>query len=157
MRSYRPDTPPQNNLEFINKNSSETIHSIKDPFENGIWSLRYHQYNKWHGPYNLALTFNHSLDEITGRGTDDVGDFTINGVFSSINLRLDLIQTYKKGTGDPNENLGHTSTIQMTWNSTKNQFEGTWYVQTYKYSGNGIFELRFETDSIPLLDADSPC
>ncbi|CAF1423067.1 unnamed protein product [Rotaria sordida] len=98
-----------------------------------------------------------SRSKVTGQGTDDVGSFTFDGIFSSENFRLALTQQYEAGTGDPTQNLGHTSTIQLTWNSDNNQFEGAWYVRTHKYSGDGEFELKFEADSIPLLNTNNEC
>ncbi|CAF4769558.1 unnamed protein product, partial [Rotaria sp. Silwood2] len=95
--------------------------------------------------------------KVTGQGKDDVGDFTVDGIFSSDNLRLALTQSYVAGTGDPKENLGHTSIIQTTWNSKNNQFEGRWYVRTHKYSGDDRFELKLQETSVPLLNANNEC
>jgi hypothetical protein len=67
------------------------------------------KYSTWHGPYRLLLSFDHDSGKMTGHGTDDVGDFTCEGIFSSYNFRLALMQKYQNGTGDPKENLGHTS------------------------------------------------
>ncbi|CAF4594569.1 unnamed protein product [Rotaria sp. Silwood2] len=117
--------PSQVNEDFIRQGSLNYHDYEKYPFETGIWSFRYYQYDKWHGPYRVSLTFDRSLGKVTGQGTDDVGIFTIDGIFSSENFRLALTQIYEAETGDPTENLGHTSTIQLTWNSNNNQFEGT--------------------------------
>ncbi|CAF3700888.1 unnamed protein product [Rotaria sp. Silwood1] len=87
---------------------------------------------KWHECYGLSLTFDRYLGKVTGQGNDDGGDFTVDGTFSSENLRLALKRSYVAGTGDLRENLGHTSTIQLTWNSNKNQFQGKWYCNSVK-------------------------
>ncbi|CAF4295133.1 unnamed protein product, partial [Adineta steineri] len=70
--------------------------------------------------------------------------FTINGIYSHETSRLGLSKKYQLGTGNKTENLGHTVTIQLTWNKTSNQFEGKWYVQTNKYRGNDKFQLKFD-------------
>jgi len=149
--------PKQYNAAFIRQNSDSNRKNEIDPFETGTWSFLYKQYGTWHGPYQLPLSFNHSSGKVTGHGTDDVGDFTIDGTFSSANLRLGLTQKYKAGTGNPRENLGHTSIIQLKWNSSKNEFDGKWYVNTYKYSGNGYFKLKFEESLASLLDVGLAC
>ncbi len=43
------------------------------------------------------------------------------------------------------------------WNSAQNQFEGKWYVQTSQYSGADRCELKFEENSVPLLDEGTVC
>ena len=136
--------PKQYNTVFVHHNSLPNRKNEIDPFETGTWSFLYRQYGRWHGPYQLLLSFNHSSSKVTGHGSDDVGDFTIDGIFSSKNLRLGLTQKYKAGTGNPRENLDHTSIIQLRWNSSKKEFDGKWYVKTYKYSGNGDFKLKVE-------------
>jgi hypothetical protein len=80
---------------------------------------------------------------ITGSGTDDVGTFTVDGIYSVKTSRVGLTKRYQAGTGDPSENLGHQVTIQLTWNTQNNRFEGKWYVQTSKYHGENKFELKF--------------
>ncbi len=57
---------------------------------------------------------------------------------------MGLTKTYQEGTGDLQQNLGHNVTTQMTWNSTQRHFEGKWFVQTNKYSGEDKFELKLE-------------
>ncbi|CAF3180794.1 unnamed protein product [Rotaria sp. Silwood2] len=140
------------NETFIEQGSVKDYNYEEYPFKSGVWSLEYNQYKSWHGPYQVILTFDHSLGKVSGRGTDDVGNFTIDGIFSSKTLRLALKQKYEAGTGDRTENLGHKSTIQLSWSSNKNRFEGTWYVQTFKYRDNGYFQLEFDAISIPLLN-----
>ncbi|CAF5091265.1 unnamed protein product, partial [Rotaria sp. Silwood1] len=80
------------------------------------------------------------------------GIFTIDGVFSSQTHRMDLIKTYERDTGNSNENIGHQVTLQLTWNSDHNQFEGKWFVRTSNYRGEGIFELKLDEFSELLID-----
>ncbi|CAF1284930.1 unnamed protein product [Rotaria sp. Silwood1] len=149
--------PSQVNEDFIRQDFVTHDKDERYPFETGVWSFRYYQYNKWHGPYQVPLTFDRFLGKTTGQGTDDVGSFIFDGIFSPETLRLALTQKYEAGTGDPQQNLGHTSTIQLIWNANNNQFEGTWYVRTHQYSGEGEFELKLEQASVSLLTANNEC
>jgi hypothetical protein len=115
----------------------------KSIFKSGAWTSRYYQYGSWHGPHQLSLTFDTVEMKVNGRGSDDVGKFTINGIYSTKTQRLGLNKTYILGTGNYAENLGHTVTIQLYWKPNNNQFEGTWYVQTGVYSGKNRFVLKF--------------
>lgn len=157
FRGRKAGRPSQVNADFIRRESLKNRNYERYPFQDGVWSFQYHQYKKWHGPYRMRLTFDRTLGTVTGQGTDDVGNFTIEGIFSSENLRLALTQSYVAGTGNPTENLGHTSTIQLTWNSIKNRFEGKWYVETSKYRGHGSFEMTLETSSELLLNNNTEC
>ncbi|CAF5163313.1 unnamed protein product [Rotaria sp. Silwood1] len=80
--------PSQVNTDFIRRDSLKYHNYERFPFQTGTWSFRYFQYGKWHGPYRMTLTFDSYLGEITGQGTDDVGDFTTDGIFSSKKLRV---------------------------------------------------------------------
>jgi hypothetical protein len=111
-------------------------------FQSGTWISRYYQYGKWHGDYRMSLTFDSGEMKVKGTGSDDVGTFTITGIYSTKTQRLGLNKRYRSGTGNPTENLGHNVTIQLYWNPSTNQFEGKWYVQTAKYSGEDRFELK---------------
>jgi hypothetical protein len=80
---------------------------------------------------------------IKGSGTDDIGEFTADGIYSQSTRRIGLTEHYQLGTGDPNENLGHDVIIQVNYNARRNQFDGKWYVHTRKYFGEGQIELKF--------------
>mgnify|MGYP000430449988 CR=1 FL=1 len=84
--------------------------------------------------------------KVTGSGFDDVGTFTVDGVYSTKTNCMGLTKHYQAGTGNPSENLGHKVTIQLTWNHENDAFEGKWYVQTHKYRGEDKFELKFKQE-----------
>lgn len=113
-------------------------------FESGFWSSRYYQSDVWNGSHQLMLTFDPKTQRVTGSGFNDVGTYTNDGIYSTKINRMGLTKTYKKGTGDPKQNLGHDITIQVAWNFTQNQFEGKWFVQTNKYTGENKFELKLQ-------------
>ncbi|UJR11122.1 hypothetical protein I4U23_015304 [Adineta vaga] len=144
--------PSRTNSVFVAKMPSDRNQPYsKASFQTGMWSSRYHQYNRWHGPHQLSLTFDSSMLKIDGNGTDDVGEFTITGLYSFQTNRMTLDKLYKSGTGNIMENFGHKVTIQLDWNAELNQFEGTWYVQTKKYRGEDKFELKLN-QAIELSD-----
>ncbi|CAF2519169.1 unnamed protein product [Rotaria sp. Silwood2] len=143
--------PSQTNVIFVQKETNQNYELEKSDiniFKSGYWKSQYFQYGNWHGSHRFSLTFNDLSMNITGSGSDDVGTFTIHGTYSVKTRRIGLTKTYKKGTGNPSQNLGHQVTIQLTWNAQNNQFEGKWYVQTSKYYGENKFELKFDGQHI---------
>jgi hypothetical protein len=81
--------------------------------------------------------------KFTGSGSDDVGSFTIDGIYSIETRRIGLTKQYQRGTGNPSKNYGHPVTIQLTWNAHSLQFEGKYYAVTLEYNEDK-FELKFE-------------
>ena len=89
---------------------------------------------------------------VSGFGHDDVGQFTVQGQYA--NSRMALRKQYIRGTGNPNENFGHTVQLRLTrcelaaalprhlrveqWGVPSGQvgFVGTWHVRTPGYSGD---------------------
>ncbi|CAF3707252.1 unnamed protein product [Rotaria socialis] len=113
-------------------------------FQSGVWSGRYFQYEAWHDPQQLWLSFDSNSFTINGHGSDDVGRYTVTGKYSTTTNEIELIKAYQQGTGDEEENLGHSVTIEVTWDSNKQLFSGNWYVDTNSYRDENIFELKFE-------------
>lgn len=134
----------QNNSEYVAIPMNQTDHSQTDLFRSGIWSGRYFQYDQWHGPSNFSLSFDSSSSTINGSGSDGVGAFNISGKYSTETKEIELVKTYKAGTGDQTENLGHSVTIEVTWDPAKQLFAGNWYVDTSSYRGDDLFELQFK-------------
>ncbi|CAF1207688.1 unnamed protein product [Rotaria sp. Silwood1] len=117
-------------------------------FQSGIWSSRYYQYKRWHGPHQLSLKFDALEMTVNGTGRDDVGQYQITGIYSTKTQRLGLTKKYQSGTGNSAQNLGHNVTIQLYWNPNSKQFEGKWYVQTAKYHGEDKFELKLSKQQL---------
>lgn len=124
------------------KNDEETDINAAHLFQSGVWESQYFQNNLWHGPYQVQLTFDGDQSKLTGSGTDDVGIYTIDGIYSPFTRRIGLTKRYQLGTGNPLQNLGHTVTIQLEWNILSNQFEGKWYVRTSKVRTSNKFVLK---------------
>lgn len=140
--------PSQSNQMFITSDSKDVERDgehlyLSNAFQSGIWSCRYYQYSEWHGPHLLTLHFDNTNMTIKGSGTDDIGTFTVDGIYSESTRRIGLTEHYQYGTGDPTQNLGHDVTIQVEYNSQSNQFEGKWYVKTQKYQGENQIEFKF--------------
>ena len=154
-KKHRNNRSVQPNVLFIK--NTPTKHSEDEKydtsmFKSGYWTSRYFQYGKWHGLHRFSLTFDSYSMKITGSGTDDVGTFTMEGLYSPQTSRIGLTKKYQAGTGNLQENLGHQVTIQLTWNAS-NQFEGKWYVQTSRYNGENKFELKFDaSDSFQVYE-----
>ena len=142
------DTWPPSNTIFVNKDDATSNEDIMEDVENifptGHWKSNYFQYKRWHGPHNCSLSFDYGEQTVSGFGEDDVGVFSINGIYSFDTRRIGLTKIYQKGTGNPAENLGHTVTIQLEWNIGKRRFEGKWYVKTNQCSGTNEFRLTFQ-------------
>ena len=134
--------PCRSNVDFINQGSKGTVPYEKDHFETGPWSSRYYQRGRWHGPHTLSLNFDRGMSTVQGQGTDDVGEYTVEGIFSTKNHRMALTKKYRAGTGDTSENFGHSVTLQLVWNPANEQFEGKWFIQTAKYRGEDKFQLK---------------
>ncbi|CAF4828917.1 unnamed protein product, partial [Rotaria socialis] len=143
--------PSRSNVVFVQKNSQknyELENYDSSIFKSGHWKSQYLQYGRWHGPHRCSLVFNGHSMSIKGSGSDDIGTFTLDGVYASQTQRIGLTKTYQRGTGNLSENLGHQVTIQLKWCPENNQFEGKWYVQTPKYHGDDKFVLKFDGQHI---------
>ncbi len=123
-------------------------------FRSGIWSNRYFQYGKWHGPHRFLLSFDSQSMRVVGSGSDDIGAFTIDGTYSIQTRRLYLTKKYQPDTGDRSKTLGHQVIIQLVWNTQHNQFEGTWYVQTGAYHSENKFQLKFDGQHLLTIDEE---
>ncbi|CAF1313922.1 unnamed protein product [Adineta steineri] len=142
------DTSHLSNVTFVNEvdstDNETNVKSSDSLFSSGQWISRYFQYKQWHGPHLFSLFFNHKQQKVTGSGEDDVGEFSIDGIYSLNTRRIALTKKYQKGTGNSSQNLGHTVNIQLKWDSQKQLFHGKWYVKTKKYQGEDKFELQFD-------------
>jgi hypothetical protein len=134
--------PLRSNQVFINQESNRNRVYEKNHFETGEWSTRYYQAGRWHGPHSLSLTYDQVSGTVVGQGHDDVGAYTITGVFSIKNQCIGLTKKYHPGTGNRAENFAHSVTIQLTWNDVHQGFEGKWFIQTASYRGEDKFELK---------------
>ncbi|CAF4264554.1 unnamed protein product [Rotaria sp. Silwood2] len=162
-RVSRAKLPPIPNSEFSSTSHTELsfISSTKLPsilhsqtsttnvFQSGCYNMCYYQYFKWHGPFLAQFEFNERI--IRGNGSDDVGSFDITGSYSTDDNRMTLTKHYKRGTGDPRENLGHQVKIDLKWNEQEQQFDGQWIIRTTNYSGQDKFELKLKQHLEPTL------
>ncbi|UJR12043.1 hypothetical protein I4U23_016221 [Adineta vaga] len=116
------------NWIFVNVAPRRNIDKTENAyiFQLGTWVSRYHQYHEWHKQDYLLLSFDSLKLKVEGKGHDNVGTYTVSGIYSTETQRIGLIKTYQQGTGNPLENLGHSVVIQLLWNSKESQFEGIW-------------------------------
>jgi hypothetical protein len=85
------------------------------------------------------------LMPVTGAGSDTVGVYNMTGKFNSANGRLALDKTYIKGTGNVQENLGHTVKLMLTWENGKRWFDGAYFVLTWKYIGSDKWTMSLKS------------
>ncbi|CAF3006669.1 unnamed protein product, partial [Rotaria sp. Silwood2] len=111
-------------MSYVALPSNEIDEQVFNQFESGLWSSRYYQYDAWHGSHQLSLSFDPETSKVTGNGSDDVGDYNIEGIYSTTTHWMGLTKKYQNGTGDLSQNLGHYVTIQVTWNTNQRRFEG---------------------------------
>lgn len=138
---YWKGTPALSNEDYVGQQDDKVLVQSGPQFISGEWCSYYYQYESWHGPHRLKLDFESHNSKIIGRGFDDVGAYSIEGIYSEVSNRIGLTKVYRKGTGDPKQNLGHRVTIQLAWNPNVQLFEGQWYVWTNKYGGHDKFKL----------------
>lgn len=139
---------PVSNETFVNT-VTKTSSRIKEEdlsnfFQSGRWASHYFQYEQWHGPHIFLLSFNDKDLTVTGSGKDNIGAFSIDGIYSHNTGRLGLTKQYRRGTGDPFENIGHTVIIQLEWNFERHQFDGKWYIDMKNYREQDNFQLEFD-------------
>ena len=102
--------PLRKNSTFINLGNSNQLREESydlNAFQSGTWSSRYFQYGKWHGPYQFSLSFDPESMKVTGSGSDNIGTFTINRIYSMTTHRIGLTKIYQASIGNPLENIGH--------------------------------------------------
>ncbi|CAF0935635.1 unnamed protein product [Adineta steineri] len=112
-------------------------------FQSGTWSIEYYHNEGWYGPFQITLSFNSQSMQVTGSGSDNVGIFTLNGVYSAISEQINMTKKYQLGTGDPIENKGHEVKMQLRWQSTNQQFEGSLLISYSGYQVQGKCRLKF--------------
>ena len=61
-----------------------------------------------------CMSLNPQAMQTTGSGSDDVGVFTFNGVYSATTKQINMTKKYQLGTGDPTGNQGHEVQMQLT-------------------------------------------
>lgn len=140
--------PFRRNSAFVYSDSAQ-LRRVYDTdwFHSGIWLSYYYQYKRWHGPYELSLTFDSEFLEVTGSGRDDVGLFSIYGIYSHKTRRIGLTKTYNKGTGNKAENFGHKVIIQLKQDALHTKFVGKWFIRTCRYRGEGKFILKSKPEN----------
>ncbi|CAM4839306.1 unnamed protein product [Rotaria magnacalcarata] len=137
--------PIHSNNSYINSGVGIGYNISQSIFKSGIFSSYYYQYRSDHGPFRMQLGFYPEGGYIVhGGGTDDIGTYVITGVYSPRTLRMGLEKRYQVGTGDLNENLGHTVIIHVQWNHENQQFEGKYYLRTRKHRDENKFIIRRE-------------
>ncbi|CAF1631149.1 unnamed protein product [Adineta ricciae] len=129
--------------KFLMDNRDGQTTSNVNLFQSGVWSSQYYQSEHCHGPFQFPLIFYSSNKKIKGYGSDDIGTFNVNGIYSDNTNRIVLIKKYQTIQNNSQEISKYEVKAQLIWNNMTNQFEGTWNVKTAKYTDTGKFILQF--------------
>ncbi|CAF1562178.1 unnamed protein product [Didymodactylos carnosus] len=139
--------------QWVNRRElfSQDLGEKPEIFHSGSWSGEYFQDGYYHKLPECTIKFDYERSTLTGHGTDDVGDYTLTGVYSTRTLKMGIVKTYILGTG-PNRqhNLGHNVNIHLEWNENEKDFQGKWYVRTSQYQGENKYKLRCLDPSPPM-------
>ena len=107
----------------------------QNPFITGLYSGCYDQGQDEHNMKAFRLRFDQETETVQGNGTDNVGNYTIDGIYSNRTKRIALNKTYIRGTGNAEQNLGHTVKVLLEFDIKRNEFQGDYHVKTKKYEG----------------------
>lgn len=155
VKNYLKQKWSKPHSEWVNNNGlfGKNHEGESNPFITGTYLGHYRQYGKRYPMYDIELEFDGDRN-VSGSGSDCVGDYNITGIYSIHTARMQLDKTYIKGTGDWNENLGHTVKIKLEYNQSKKEFSGPWYVHTHKYQGTGKWVIKLSNDWGDIDDLD---
>ncbi|CAF1106145.1 unnamed protein product [Adineta ricciae] len=136
--------------KFLMDNCGGQTTSNVNLFQSGVWSSQYYRSEDCHGPFQFPLIFSSSNNKIKGYGSDDIGTFNVNGIYSDNTNRIVLIKKYQTIRNKSQEISKYEARAQLIWNNMTNQFEGTWKVKTAKNTDKGKFILQFLPGSFAL-------
>ena len=139
--SRNKGTPWRSNQAFVHQASSKNLPPGEAQFNSGRWSSQYRQDGTLHGPHQCSLTFDDETAYVTGEGTDDIGQFIVDGTFSVNTHRMPLTKLYRVDTDNAPGLVWLTVTLQLTWDSDTARFKGKWYKIASRYRGEGKCEL----------------
>ncbi|CAF0760537.1 unnamed protein product [Didymodactylos carnosus] len=148
---YKPLLTHRNYIKM--KTIVYTNDNEEEIFQTGVWSGRYkNTRGQWIKLPKYRLKFIKGRKILLGQGDDNIGQYKINGVYSSVNLRMALTVTYIKLARDNEEILyeeennyqrtpsDYKIEVQLYWDTITKQFYGKWYVEKQKLFGK--CELR---------------
>lgn len=118
----------------------------------GTWRGYYNQYGRDHSLCDFSLQFEDGL--VSGTGVDNVGHYTITGVYGGPGGRIAFAKEYQAGSTNESgvenrvENLGHLAEYRAEPAGPElgQGLKGTWYVKTHSYTGSGGFHLWPDVD-----------
>lgn len=154
----RGSVPPPSRLvsavEYIRNQSAAAIAPAKQ-LPSGTWRGYYNQYGFTHAVCEFNLVING--DTVRGSGVDDVGSYSIDGLYGEGTGRLAFQKRYVRGSKATNgrvsrENLGHGVEYrgECAGPDLGQGVRGLWYVETAFYKGWGRFHIW------PVVDLQSP-
>lgn len=96
-----------------------------------------------HGPYHLTLAFYPTSGHIVfGKGEDEMGRYSVKGVYSPTTRRMGLEKYYQTGPTESDRNSRPKVTIQVQWNGSASGFEGKYYLKHGKQHAEQKYIIR---------------
>lgn len=133
--------------QWVNiNNSNDTKQSVKlsdeDGFIDGSYFGSFHEYGSMEKlsmkRFNLTFTNNNNDEEtVNGQGTDCIGFYHINGIYSSDTNRMALNKTY---LNDKDEEKA-IMRVRVKWNG-KDKFKGHWIMTSSHGSKQGKWMIK---------------
>lgn len=135
--------PFLSNKDYVSSGLIRHIGNDNSMFQSGLFSNYYVKDGSWYGPYRFSLGFYPNAGHLVrGRGTDNIGMFTVHGIYSPRTRRMGLDKHYQNRIGDANANARHTKTIQVQWNSATQSFEGKYYLKNGEHWEEQKYVIR---------------
>ncbi|CAM2717447.1 unnamed protein product [Rotaria socialis] len=91
------------------------------------------------------MIFDKKTKTLSGRGTDNVGDFTLSGHFDPSQGYIHMVQKYIRNSGDPRLNMGHICIYKLYWMDKNKSFEGEVFgIANGQKQSSGYFQMWHE-------------
>ncbi|CAF1374134.1 unnamed protein product [Rotaria magnacalcarata] len=114
-------------------------------FKDGRWQHQYWQNKQQFGIYTHVMTFDKKTKTLYGRGTDNVGDFTLSGRFDPSQGYIHMVQKYIINSGNSKLNMGHVCIYELHWMNTSKSFDGEIFgIANGRKQPSGYFQMWHE-------------
>lgn len=141
-------------LQYVGVSQDDGTELVRaSPFPSGAWRGYYTQYGASHAVCEFPLSFGPD-GAVSGRGADDIGSYSLRGVWSAGSGRVAFTKQYLRGSrtaggGLSSENNGHAveyrgTAARLTAQGTASLgggLRGTWSLRDGRHRDSGDFHL----------------